>query len=120
MVRVSLFNVKPLPRLQCNAMLYILSFLLGSMLYLIEMHVHYVHYVHYVKPSSTKKTALLDHITDVYKTLRSKHGKGLYSILAGDTNDLKLGPILRLNANLKSFVKKSTRINPKNPLKLEF
>ena len=71
----------------------------------------------YVKPSSKKKTALIDHIAEVYNTLRSKHGKGLYWCLAGDTNDLKLGPILRLNANLKSIVKKSTRINPKNQLK---
>ena len=72
----------------------------------------------YVKPSSRKKTALIDHIADVYNTLKTKHGRGLHWILAGDTNDLKLGPILRLNSNLKSIVKKSTRINPKNPHKV--
>ena len=37
--------------------------------------------------------------------------------MAGDTNDLKIGPILRLNGNLKNIVKKHTRINHKNPSK---
>ena len=73
----------------------------------------------YVKPSSKKKTATIDHIAEVYNTLRAKYGKGLFWILAGDTNDLKLGPILRLNANLKSIVKNPTRINPKIPQKIE-
>ena len=50
--------------------------------------------------------------------MQAKHGKGLYWILAGDTNYLKLGPILRLNAKLKSIVKNPTRINPKNPSKI--
>ena len=30
---------------------------------------------------------------------------------------IRLGPILRLNSNLKSVIKKPTRINPKNPQK---
>ena len=36
-------------------------------------------------------------------------------MLAGDTKDLKLGSILRLNHNLKNGLKKATRINPKYP-----
>ena len=71
----------------------------------------------YVKPSSRKKSATLDHIAEVYNMLKAKYVKGLYWVLAGDTNDLKLGPILRLNSNLKSVVKKPTRLNPKNPQK---
>ena len=71
----------------------------------------------YVKPKSRKKTATTDHTADVYNTLRSKYGKGLFWILAGDTNELKLGPILRLNSNLRSIVKKKqeliTRIHQK-------
>ena len=71
----------------------------------------------YVKPGCKKKTALVDHIATVYNTLRAKYGLGLHWILAGDTNELKLGPILRLNANLAIVVKKPTRINHKNPSK---
>ena len=69
----------------------------------------------YVKPSSKKKSALIDHIAEVYNMLQAKYVKGLFWVLAGDTNDLKLGPILRLNSNLKSVVKEPTRLNPKNP-----
>ena len=71
----------------------------------------------YVKPKSKKITATLDHIAQVYNTLRTKYGQGLHWIVAGDTNQMKLGPILRLNNNLKSIVKNPTRINPKNPEK---
>ena len=53
----------------------------------------------YVKPSSRKKSATIDHIAEVYNMLRAKYVKGLYWVLAGDTNNLKLGPILRLNNN---------------------
>ena len=68
----------------------------------------------YVKPKSKKKSATLDHIAEVYNLLNTKYGKETFWILAGDTNDLKLGPILDLNSNLKSVVKKPTRLNPKN------
>ena len=66
----------------------------------------------YVKPTSKKKKETLDHIALTYNFLSVKYGKGLYWILAGDTNDLKLDPILDLNSNLKSVVKKPTRLNP--------
>ena len=71
----------------------------------------------YVKPSSRKNSATLDHIAEVYNMLKAKYVKGLFWVLAGDTNDLKLGPILRLSSKLKSVVKKPTRLNPKNPQK---
>ena len=70
----------------------------------------------YCKPNSKKKTALLDHIAETYNFLNTKYGKGLYWLLAGDTNDLKLDPILHLNPNLKSLVKTPTRLNPDNIL----
>ena len=71
----------------------------------------------YVKPSSRKKTATIDHIAEVYSTLNTKYGRGTFWIIAGDTNNLKLGPILTLNSKLKSVVKKPTRMNQKNPQK---
>ena len=66
----------------------------------------------YSKPASKKKTETLDHITQTYNFLSTKYGKGLHWILAGDTNDLKLDPILSLSPNLKSMVTKPTRLNP--------
>ena len=66
----------------------------------------------YSKPNSKKKTATLDHIAETYNFLNAKYGKGLYWILAGDTNDLKLDPILHLSSSLKSVVTKPTRLNP--------
>ena len=71
----------------------------------------------YVKPRSKKKTATIDHIANVYNVLQAKYGKGLHWILAGDTNDMKLGPIFRINSKLQSIVRKPTRINVKNPSK---
>ena len=66
----------------------------------------------YCKPGSRKKTVLLDHIAMVYNQLSVKYKKGLHWILCGDTNDLKLKPILMLNANFKQVVKQVTRLNP--------
>ena len=58
----------------------------------------------YSKPDSRKKTLLLDHIAETYHLLSSKYQDGLHFILAGDTNDLKLDPILNLSPNLKQVV----------------
>ena len=66
----------------------------------------------YSKPNSKKKTATLDHIAETYNFLNAKYGKGTYWILAGDTNDMKLDPILHLSPNLKSVVTNPTRLNP--------
>ena len=66
----------------------------------------------YSKPNSKKKTATLDHIAETYNFLNAKYGRGLYWILAGDTNDLKLDPILHLSPSLKSVVTRPTRLNP--------
>ena len=66
----------------------------------------------YSKPDSRKKTALLDHIAEVYNMLSAKYKKGLHWILCGDTNDLRLDPILMLNGNLKQVVQDFTRLNP--------
>ena len=66
----------------------------------------------YCKPNSKKKTLLLDHISDAFNILSTKYGRGLHYILAGDTNDLKLDPILSLSPNLQQIVKKWTRLNP--------
>ena len=66
----------------------------------------------YCKPGSKKKTLLLDHISDAFNVLSSKYGRGLHFIIAGDTNDLNLDPILNLSSNLQQIVKKWTRMNP--------
>ena len=66
----------------------------------------------YSKPDSRKKTVLLDHISEVYNLLCSKYKRGLHWIIAGDTNDLRLDPILMMNPNLKQVVQNFTRMNP--------
>ena len=63
----------------------------------------------YSKPSSRKKTLLLDHISETYHLLCSKYQSGLHFIMAGDTNDLKLEPILSLSPQLKQVVSTPTR-----------
>ena len=67
----------------------------------------------YVKPGSKKKTATIDHIAEVYNTMRAKYSKGLHWVISGDTNEMKQGQILRLNQNLKSVVKEPTQLNKK-------
>ena len=69
----------------------------------------------YVKPRI--KNATVDHIANVHNVIQTRYGKGLQWILAGDTKDLKLGPIPRLNTKFQSIVSKPTRINIKNPSK---
>ena len=66
----------------------------------------------YCKPDSRKKTLLLDHIAEVYNLLSAKYKKGLHWIICGDTNDLRLDPILMLSPNLKQCVQNFTRLNP--------
>ena len=66
----------------------------------------------YCKPDSRKKSLLLDHIAEVYSQLSSKFQKGLHWIICGDTNDLKLEPILHLNSKFKQVVQDFTRLNP--------
>ena len=66
----------------------------------------------YSKPNSVKKTLLLDHIAACYHLLNSKYQSGLFFILAGDTNELKLDSILNLSPNLKQVVDSPTRLNP--------
>ena len=66
----------------------------------------------YCKPNSRKKSLLLDHIAQVYSQMNKKYKKGLHWILCGDTNDLKLEPILHMNHKLKQVVQNPTRLNP--------
>ena len=55
---------------------------------------------------------MLDHISDAFNLLSTKYGRGLHYILAGDTNDLNLDPILSLSPNFQQIVKKWTRMDP--------
>ena len=66
----------------------------------------------YSKPDSRKKTLLLDHISDAFNILSTKYGRGLEFIIAGDTNDLNLDPILSLSPRCHQIVKDWTRMNP--------
>ena len=55
---------------------------------------------------------ILDHIAGVFHTMSSKYAKGLHWIICGDTNKLKLDPILHLSSKLHQVVKEPTRLNP--------
>ena len=66
----------------------------------------------YSKPNSRSKSKLLDHISDVYNVMSTKHQEGVHFILAGDTNDLKLDSILSLSPMMKQIVSNPTRWNP--------
>ena len=55
---------------------------------------------------------LLDHISDTFNILSTKYGRGLEFIIAGDTNDLKLDPILSLSPRFHQIVKNWTRLDP--------
>ena len=56
----------------------------------------------YSKPKSKTKPKLLDHIAETYNFLKTKYKKGCYTIIAGDTNDLKLDSIINLSPSMKS------------------
>ena len=58
----------------------------------------------YSKPGSKQKTNLLDHISDAFNILKAKYGRGLHFIIAGDTNELRLKPILDLSPPLVQVV----------------
>ena len=66
----------------------------------------------YCKPGSKHKTDLLDHIAEAYNILSTKYQKSLPFIIAGDTNELNLTPIINLSPNLHQIVKTSTRVDP--------
>ena len=66
----------------------------------------------YSKPGSKHKSDLLDHISDAFNILSAKYGNGLHFCIAGDTNELKLEPILNLTPNFVQVVSKPTRIDP--------
>ena len=55
----------------------------------------------YSKPSSRKKTLLLDHISQVYHSMLARYKDGVYFIICGDRNELKMDAILNLNQHFK-------------------
>ena len=65
----------------------------------------------YCKPGSKNKSDLQDHIAEAYNLLCTKYQRGLHFIIAGDTNELNLNPILNLSSNLAQIVKVPTRWN---------
>ena len=66
----------------------------------------------YCKPGSKKKTALLDHISEVYHMINKLYKQSVHWILAGDFNELKTGKILEISPNLRQVVTFPTRYNP--------
>ena len=65
----------------------------------------------YSKPGSQHKTDLLNHISDAFNIVSTKFGRGVHFIIAGDTNELRLKPIIDLSPNLVQIVKSPTRID---------
>ena len=63
----------------------------------------------YCKPGSKHETDLHDHIAEAYNILCTKYQKGLHFIIAGDTNELNLTPIMNLSQNMCQIVKTPTR-----------
>ena len=51
----------------------------------------------YFKPGCKHKSDLQDHMAEAYNILSTKFQRGLHFIIAGDTNDLSLTPILNLS-----------------------
>ena len=68
----------------------------------------------YSKPHSKHKSDLLDHISEAYNIISAKFGRGIHFCIAGDTNDLNLGPILSLSSTLVQIVTEPTRVDPKS------
>ena len=66
----------------------------------------------YSKPSSRKKTLLLDHISEVYHQMLARYKDGVYFYICGDKNELKVDAILSLNQQLKQCVDMPTRLSP--------
>ena len=66
----------------------------------------------YCKPGSKHKSDLQDHMAEAYNILSTKYQRGLHFIIAGDTNELNLGPILNLSPNLSQIVTNPTRRDP--------
>ena len=56
----------------------------------------------------------LAHIIDTFNLFSTKYRNGVYWILAGDINDLKLDAILSLDPNVTQIVKNSTRSSSKS------
>ena len=68
--------------------------------------------LYYSGTELTKKSDLYDHIADTYNYLSALYPSGLHLILAGDTNRLRLAPILNLSPHLVQAVKVPTRLDP--------
>ena len=66
----------------------------------------------YCKPGSRKKSALIDHLSQVYHFLSARYKSGLYFILAGDKNELKIDQIMLLSSDFKQLVQQPTRMMP--------
>ena len=66
----------------------------------------------YSVPGSKKKSLLLDHLSDAFHILSKRYEKGLFFILAGDTNDFDISSILNLSPNFQQIVKDYTRLDP--------
>ena len=61
---------------------------------------------------SKHKSDLMDHMAEEYNILSTKCQRGLHLLIAWDTNDINLMPILNLSPYLLKIVKKPTRADP--------
>ena len=65
----------------------------------------------YSKPGSHHKTDMLNHLSDAFKIVSTKFGRGVHFKIAGDTNELRLKPIIDLSPNFVQTVKIPTRVD---------
>ena len=66
----------------------------------------------YYSSKFTKKSILIDHISETFHFLCAKYGPDTKFIISGDANRLNLKPILNLSPDLKQVVTIPTRRNP--------
>ena len=66
----------------------------------------------YLKPHSKKKSALFDHIAQVYHLMSARYVSGLYWVISGDKNEFQLDNLLNLCPDFKQLVDRPTRLIP--------
>ena len=67
---------------------------------------------YYCQPGIKRSKLLYDHMSDTYHSLCAKYKEGTYFLLAADSNQMELSPILSLNPEFKQVVKDFTRMDP--------
>ena len=67
---------------------------------------------YYCQPGIKRSKLLYDHMSDTYHSLCAKYKEGTYFLLAADSNQMELTPIISLSPDFKLVVKDFTRMDP--------